>query len=404
MLALEGVRIVDFTWAMAGPYATRILGDYGAEVIRVEPRGGNDLGRRLNPFPNGEMGVNRSGYFNNLSRNKRSVTVDLRQPVGVELIRRLVRVSDVVIENFSAGVLERRGLGYQMLRELRPDVIVVSMAGLGQTGPWKDYISYGPILQALSGITYWTGYPDRPPVGVGYSYSDHVGGLTAALAVMHALRHRLRTGQGQYVDVSQFEGTAALLGPTLLDAEVNGRRVERVVNREPQRAAAPHGVYPCAGDDRWLAIAVFNDADWRRFVEAIGAPEWTADPRFAGALGRWQHQDALDEAVASWTRTRVAEEAMARLQAAGVAAGVVQTGRDLAERDAHLKARGFWPEVDHPEIGRYPVEGPTARLSATPAQIRTAAPLLGQDNEGVYRELLGVGEDEFVQLLIEEVI
>ncbi len=402
--ALEGIRVADFTWVLAGPHATKILGDFGAQVIKIEDRDGRDLARRLPPYPTEERGVNQSGYYINLNRNKLSATVDLRDPRGKAIAEEIVSVSDLVIENFSAGVMKRLGLDYESLIKIKPDMVMLSMAGLGQVGPMSSYVSYGPIIQALSGITYHTGYPNRPPVGIGYSYSDFVGGINGAYAAMVALHYRRRTGRGQFIDLSQLETSVAFLGPGLLDWTVNGRPPERYGNRPTHVDAAPHGVYRCLGDDRWCAIAVFTEEEWSAFRLVIGEPQWTLEHRFEKAESRAKHADELDRLVEEWTSTQVAEDVMEALQEAGVAAGVVQNAQDLIERDPHLKERGFYVELEHPEVGPRLFEGTPIKMSETPGGPRRAAPLLGQDNEFVYRDILGMPDEEFVQYIIDEVV
>src|SRR5437867_992323 len=326
MRPLDGVRVLDFTWVVAGPVATRILADLGADVIKVERRGAADFGDR------------RGGLSGTLMRGKRSVVVDLNRPRGLDLARRLAAVSDVVIDNFSARVMSNLGLDYEELRRLRPDVICVRMTGFGLTGPYRDHVSYGPTLQALAGYTLLMAEPGEPPAGFGYSYSDLAGGNLGALAVLAALWHRRRTGRGQLVDLAQLEAVASLVGPTLLARALDGGASTPTGNASQEEPGAPHGVYPCAGDDRWLAITVFSDEDWARFAHAIGDPEWTT--RFVTRAARLEHAAELDRLVAAWSRTQVAEEAMARLQGAGVAAGVV-AGADVAfiyRRDAAAAA------------------------------------------------------------------
>src|SRR5215468_5579040 len=312
--ALEGVRILDFTWVVAGPVATRILADQGAEVIKIERRDSLDLGSR------------RGGFTGNLFRGKESTVINMADPRGREIARRLVAVSDVVIDNFSARVMHNWGMDYESIRQLKPDIIAVSMSGFGHTGPQKDYVSYGPTLQALSGYTLLMRHPGKEPAGWGYSYADMSGGYSGALAVLMALWHRKRTGRGQFVDLSQFETISSVVGPALLDVLVNGAAVSPFGNRSQEAPAAPHGVYRCAGTDRWCAVTVFGDSEWQGFCRALGDPAWTKDPRFATLAGRLEHQEALDRRVEEWTRQHAPEDVIRLLQQAGVAAGVVADG------------------------------------------------------------------------------
>jgi crotonobetainyl-CoA:carnitine CoA-transferase CaiB-like acyl-CoA transferase len=323
-------------------------------------------------------------------RGKRSIVLDLNQPRGLELARRLAAQSDVVIDNFSARVMPNLGLDYASLRALRPDVICVRMTGFGLSGPERDYVSYGPTLQALSGYTLLMAEPEGPPAGFGYSYSDLAGGNLGALAVLAALWHRRRTGRGQEVDLAQLEAVASLVGPVLLDVALNGGPSRSTGNASQEAPAAPHGVYPCAGRERWLAITVFGDAEWARFVAAIGAPAWTAEPRFATAAARLAHGADLDRCVGEWTRTQEAEAAMALLQGAGVAAGLVADAEDVCARDPQLAARGHFTDVPTPEGRTVRIDGPAFVLSETPARVSGPGPLLGEHTDEVLREVLGL--------------
>jgi crotonobetainyl-CoA:carnitine CoA-transferase CaiB-like acyl-CoA transferase len=378
MRPLDGVRVLDFTWVVAGPVTTRILADLGADVIKVERRGSLDFGDR------------RGGLSGSLMRGKRSIVLDLNQPRGLDLARRLAAQSDVVIDNFSARVMPNLGLDYASLRELRPDVICVRMTGFGLSGPERDYVSYGPTLQALTGYTLLMAEPDGPPAGFGYSYSDLAGGNLGALAVLAALWQRRRTGSGQEVDLAQLEAVASLVGPVLLDVALNGGPSRPTGNASEEAPAAPHGVYPCAGHERWLAITVFGDAEWARFVVAIGAPAWTAEARFASAAARLAHAADLDRCVAAWTRTHDAEAAMALLQRAGVAAGLVADAEDVCARDPQLAARGHFTDVPTPEGRTVRIDGPPFLLSETPARVSGPGPLLGEHTDEVLREVLGL--------------
>ena len=380
---LHNIRILDFTWVLAGPYATRLLADFGAEVIKVQP---------LNT--EAEDNFTR-GYYNTWNRNKLGVTLNLNKPEGATLAKRLVSISDAVVENFSPRVMANWGLDYDNLKKVKPDLIMLSMSAMGQTGPWRDYVGFGPTVQAFSGITHLTSFPGEPPVGLGYSYADHVAGLTATLALLGALEYRQRTGEGQYIDVSQVEAMASLLGNAILDYTMNENEAVPVGNNSPQ--AAPHNVYRCQGDDRWCAIAVFTDEEWRGFKRASGNPPWAEDKKFATLSGRLSHNDELDRLVAEWTINYTAEEVMALLQGQGVAAGVVQDAGDLAD-NPQLKARDFFIELDHPELGKTITDATPIRLSHTPARYNRAAPILGQDNNYVYQGLLGMSEEEMTDL------
>ena len=381
---LHNIRILDFTWVLAGPYATRILADFGAEVIKVQPL-----------MPEEEEDTFSQGYYNTWNRNKLGITLNLNKPEGVALAKRLVAISDAVVENFTPRVMANWGLDYDSLKKIKPDIIVLSMSTMGQTGPWRDYVGFGPTIQAFSGITYLTSFPGEPPIGLGTSYADHIAGLMACLALLEALEYRQRTGEGQYIDVSQVEAMSSLLGDAILDYVVNGREVEPVGNSSPE--AAPHGVYRCQGDDRWCAIAVFTDEEWQGFKRALGNSPWTEDKRFATLSGRLENAEELDMLVAGWMGEHTPEEVMALLQEQGVAAGVVQNAGNLAN-DPQLRGRGFFVELDHPELGNTISDATPVRLSDTPAKYSWVAPVRGQDNDNVYKRLLGMSEDELAEL------
>lgn len=404
MLPLEGIRILDFSWAMAGPQATRILADFGAEVIRLESAARPDLARTsFGPHPHGQnaFGLDSSGYFNHFNRNKKSVALNMQRPEAADVFRDLLRVSDVVIENYSAGVLARWGWTYERMREVRPDLIYVSMAGPGHRGPYSGYRTFGPTVQALSGLTYLSGFPDLEPAGWGFSYMDHTGGYMAAMAVLMALWQRRETGCGEYVDLSQIEAAITLTGPAILDYQVNGRPSQREGNRSRHPAAAPHGIYRCAdedGRDRWVAIACYTQEQWEALAAAVGSPDWTAEERFASLLGRLEHQDQLDRLLEAWTRPQLAHDVMHRLQSAGVPAGVVQHHGDLTARDPQLAHRGIFPFIEHPKLGTYRTDGLPIRLSATPGSVRRHAPLFGEHTDEVLGGLLGYPEERIAAL------
>ncbi|HEY8490226.1 MAG TPA: CoA transferase [Dehalococcoidia bacterium] len=410
-LPLEGVRVLDLTRVWAGPLATRILADFGAEVIKVESRSARgpasvpaEYARRSGFYPNGEAGErpwNRNGFHNKMNRNKRSVTIELNTEDGVALFRRLVAVSDVVIENYSPRVMANFGLDYPRLREVRPDIIMVSMPGYGMTGPYRDRVSYGTTLEPEAGLSSLMGYPDRGPQRLGVAYPDPVAGIHAAGAVLMALWHRRRTGRGQYVDLAQVETAVNVIGEYVVGYQLNGRRPARLGNRHPWMA--PHGCYPCRGEDRWITIAVGDDAAWQGLCRVLGRPDLAADPRLATPQGRWEHQEEIDTAIRSWTQDQEMLDAMHRLQAAGVPAGAVLDARDLATNE-HLEARGFFPRLTHPDAGTHPYPGQPIRLSATPAVFRTDAPRLGEHNEEVFKGLAGLSDQEYDRLVEQGVI
>jgi len=397
-LPLDGIRVVDLTWIIAGPTATRFLGDFGAQVIKVEHEQAVDPIRLGRPIIGDAPTLNNSGFFNYMNRNKQSVLLNVRHPSGMDLLRRLIAVSDVVIENFSSGTLASWDLDYPQLRELREDIVYCSISGFGHSGRDKDHTTWGPTAQALSGLTYTSGLPGKPPAGWGYSFMDHTAGYYAAIAIMMTLHHRNRTGEGQHIDLSQVEAGVVLNGPAVLDATVNGRTWRREGlppgNRAWEPAVAPHNTYPCAGDDRWIAIVVASDAEWQALVRAMDEPAWAADSRFATTDGRLAAQDALDAHIAAWTAPQDDYALMALLQAAGVRAAVCQKSEDRVENDPQFAARGWWQTLPHPELGDSLHDGVAPRLSASPGRLRSAAPLIGAHTREVLADLLGLTEAE----------
>jgi crotonobetainyl-CoA:carnitine CoA-transferase CaiB-like acyl-CoA transferase len=401
-----------------GSVATRLLADFGAEVIKIEDRTRIDTPRKLPLYRDedarnfGEEVVgadpDKGGLFNNYCRNKLGVTINMRSTEGRRLAERLIAASSVVTENFAPGVMERWGLTYERLRELRPDVVYARMSGYGHSGPHAGYRSYGPVVQAVSGLSFISGLPGREPSGWGLSHMDNQAAFYNSAAILMAIRHRMLTGEGTEIDVSAIETGISLLGPVMLEVTVNGRatRGPRYPsgNRLEHPHAAPHGVYPSSGEDRWVAIAVFNDEEWSRFADAIGRPAWTADERFASQQSRWENQDALDEAVATWTSQRDRYEATKLLQEAGVRAGAVQNAQDLNETDPQLAHRGVFFQMDHPVIGEARFEGVPVHFDGMSADNWRSGPLLGEDNEYVFKELLGVADDEFAELTASGVI
>jgi crotonobetainyl-CoA:carnitine CoA-transferase CaiB-like acyl-CoA transferase len=415
---LAGIRVADFCWMGVGSVATRLLADFGAEVIKIEDRIRIDTPRRL-PIYKGEPArnygeevidadPNRGGLFNNYCRNKLGVTINMRTGAGRELAERLIAQSSVVSENFAPGVMERWGLTYERLQELRPDVIYARMSGYGHSGPHAHYRSYGPVVQAVSGLTYISGLPGREPSGWGLSYMDNQAAYYNSTALLMAIYGRNRTGRGTEIDVSAIEAGINLMGPILLDVTVNGRSTRGGTfptgNRLEWPHAAPHGVYPARGDDRWIAIAVFDDDQWAALVEVLGRPAWADSPELATQDGRFAHQDLLDGHLSTWTRERDPHAAMEQLQAHGVPAGAVQNAEDLNERDPQVAHRGVFFELDHPVIGPARFEGTPIRFSATEQQNWRSAPLLGEDNRYVFTEIAGVSDDEYEELQAEGVI
>jgi benzylsuccinate CoA-transferase BbsF subunit len=400
-LPLQGIRVCDLTWIIAGPTATRVLADFGADVIRVEHAQAVDAIRLGRPIVGEQPTLNNSGFFNYINRNKRSILLNVRHPMGHDLLKQLIARSDVVVENFSSGVMDSWELGYDQLREIREDIIYCSVSGFGHSGRDAAYTTWGPTAQALSGLTAMSGLPGKQPAGWGYSYMDHTAGYYAANAIMMALFHRQRTGEGQHIDMSQVEAGIVLTGPAVLDFTVNGRSWRRAGlppgNRAWQPAVAPHNTYPCAGDDRWIAIAVMNDAEWEALVRAMDEPGWARDDRFATNDARLANEDDLDARIAAWTARQRDYALMALLQSAGVRAGVVQKASDRFERDPQLAARGWWHNVPHAELGDCDYDGVVPRLANAPGELREPSPLLGEHTHQVMREVLGMDDQAIVE-------
>ncbi|PKB63507.1 MAG: hypothetical protein BZY80_07005 [SAR202 cluster bacterium Io17-Chloro-G2] len=407
---LTPYRIVDLGSAWAGPMAAQLLADMGAQVIKVESRqrlDGLRLGRPMvgEDAAGGDRGLwpELQPLFHSINRNKLGVTLNLRTGEGIDLARRLIARSDVVMNNFSPGVLSRLGLDYPELKRLRPDIILVSMPSVGDSGPLRDILAYAPIIQALSGLMSVVGYDESEPlVGELQSpWSDAVASIYAGLAAMAALRHRNRTGRGQMVEVAQLEATASMLGEAFLSNQMNGKEPAPEGNHDAE--FAPHNNYPCAGDDKWVAIAVKTEEEWLGFCLALENPAWTQDQRFADRAARLANTDDLDRYVSRWTRGLPAQEITQKLQDNGVAAMPVMNIEDQF-LDPHLQQRDAYAQVEHPHIGAEWVYGMPWLLSGTPGSVRTPAPVLGEHNEYVFHQLLGVPLDELERLQEQQVI
>lgn len=394
MPAFAGLRIADFSWVIAAPLATQYLAIHGAEVIRIESSQRVDVLRNNQPMVNG-AGADNCAYYANFNMGKLGVTLNLRHPEGVRLAKALVATCDAAVENFTPGTMERLGLGYESLREVRPDLIMLSMGLAGQTGPERSYKGFGTVIQAAAGITHLTGWPDRAPVGTGVAYTDFFASPLAAAALLTALDQRRRTGRGISIDLSQQEASLYALDAALLDQTVNGVTETRAGNRHP--SASPHGVYPCLGEDRWLAITVFNDAHWNALIEVMGRPAWALEPRFATLLGRKANEDELDALLYDWTAAQDAQDAMRCLQSAGVPAGAVQDSADLS-RDPELLYRGHFLPMQHPTIGDFPWDALPYRIDGAAPLPSGPSPTLGQDNRRVFEDLIGLSSAEYEAL------
>ena len=398
-LPLRGIRIVDLTWMWAGPHSTEQLAHMGAEVIRVETPEHLCLNRQLPPFADGIAGPNRAGAFNQFNQSKRSMAIDLKHPDGQRIVHELVQQSDVLVENFAVGVIDRLGLGWETLSALNPRLIMASISGYGQTGPYRRYPAFGQPVLMFSGMAMINGYAEGDWRGVGTSYPDPNAALHAAFAVLAALWERKRSGKGQRIDVALSESFLQCIAEGILPYTMRGEQITPRGNRDP--FMAPHGVYPCAGDNRWLTIAVRNEDEWRAFASVVGESLAT-DERFRALADRKQNEDALDDIVRAWTHARDAWDATRELQAAGVAAFPVQDMRDFAN-DQHLWERGYFTQPDHPETGKRQHTGVPWKFSDIPADL-TPAPCIGEANEYVVREILGRSADEYEQLVTAEVL
>ncbi|MCC6764364.1 MAG: CoA transferase [Deltaproteobacteria bacterium] len=394
--ALADVKVLDLMWAIAGPAATRMLADYGATVVRVESTTRTDICRTVAPFhelpPEPESAV----VFHNMNAGKRMITLDLATPAGREVLLDLVRWADVVTEAYSAGTMRTLGFDYEALRAVNPSLIMLSTCLMGQTGPLASYAGFGNLAHSITGFGALCGWPDRAPAGPFGAYTDYIAPRFSAAAILAALDHRRRTGEGQHIDLAQAEAAIHFLGPAMLDYTVNGRVWAAAGNAD--RDAVPHGVYPAAGDDRWVAIAVRDDAEFAALAAVLGDPALTRDPRFATAEARHAHVEALDAVVAAWTTARDPHEAEAALQAAGVPAAVVAGSADLCA-DPQLVHREHVRWLTHPTYGTTPVENARSRLSRTPAAVAGAAPTLGRDNHEVLEAILGYDADRITDLV-----
>ncbi len=395
--ALADVKVLDLMWAIAGPVATRVLADHGATVVRVESTTRTDICRTVGPFRDLPPGPESAVLFHNMNAGKLMITLDLAKPAGRDVFLDLVRWADVVAEAYTPGTMRARGLDYESLRRVKPDLIMLSTCLMGQSGPLASYAGFGNLAASITGFGFLCGWPDRAPAGPFGAYTDYVAPRFSTAMILAALDHRRRTGEGQHLDVSQAEASIHFLGPAMLDYTVNGRIQQAAGNDDPD--AVPHGVYAAAGEQRWLAIAVRDDAEFGALCEVLGQPGLARDPRFATAGERRRHREELDAIVADWTKDRDAHEAEARLQAAGVPAAVAANSADLCD-DPQLVHRGHVQHIEHPTYGTTPVESSRFRLSRTPAAIRGGAPTLGRDNQYVLESILGYDEERITELVI----
>jgi crotonobetainyl-CoA:carnitine CoA-transferase CaiB-like acyl-CoA transferase len=404
----EGIKVADFSWFGAGPICAEHLGTFGATVVRVESETKVDGIRMVTPFAKGKTGYNVSGYFNNYNAGKLGLTLNLNTELGHELAMKLVAWADIFISNFTPRVVEKWGLTYDKLIEVNPEIIASYQPMQGYDGPHKNFLGFGAVLTPITGYSYMSGFPNRLPVGLGTNYPDYViNPGHAMVAILAALRHRNRTGKGQRIECAQLESSVSPLGPAIFDYTSNGRVQTRAGNRLPY--AAPHGAFKCrplqenspaVADEQWIAIGCFTDEEWRALVKAMGSPSWAKDGKFGTAEGRKAHEDELEEKISEWTANEEAYDLMEELQAHGVAAGVVQSAREMLDRDEHLKEREYYVYLDHPEAGHTAYDGPPFRLSKTPGKLRSPAHCLGEHTEQVCKEILGLSDGEIADAMV----
>ena len=418
-LALEGIRVTDLTIVLAGTGAASLLADWGAEVIRVEPLQNLQpvtRGAQAHPSPAffeanhtwyfaypdriaGERPWNRYPFYHAHGKNKMSMTVDMRKPEALELIHRLVRISDIFVENAVPSTLEKLGISYEELREVKPDIIMLRMPAYGLSGPYSSYRSFGSHLEGAAGHAFLRGYPDTDPsMNEDIYYGDAVAAASGAFALATALRRLKKTGKGGLIELAQSEAVIPAFGDLLLDYQVNGRIAGPQGN--DLYDAAPHNTFQCKGDDRWVAIAVGNDREWRGLLTALGEPEWGKDPRFSTQQGRFEHRKELDKHVTEWTLQYEDRWVMERLQQERVPAGVLNSDKDVLE-DPQIKARGFFEEFDHPDVGTNKYPGIIWKMAKTPNSVRFPPATLGQHNDYVYKELFNISDEEYDRLVRE---
>jgi benzylsuccinate CoA-transferase BbsF subunit len=399
--ALQGVRVADFSWVWAGPLATLLLSFMGAEVIKIESRKRIDQARR-GSITTGDSFSNfdASPIFNNANLNKKGVTIDLSRPEGAELAKKLVAVSDVAIENMRSGVMDKLGLGYKELVKVKPDLIMLASSGFGSSGPYREYAGYAPIFASFGGLAHLTGYEDGPPNTMSGVMDLRVG-TVSAFAILAALIRRQETGEGLYIDVSSTDCISTLVGPQLMEYSMNRRSPFRTGNQDS--SMAPHNCYRCKGNDKWISIAVATDQEWNALCRAMGNPAWVMDKDFSDAYRRWKNRATLDALIGKWTINHTHYEVMALLQNSGVAAMPSFNAEEILS-DPHIKERGVMNEVQHPVLGKKVVLNPSWKHSETPARIHKASPLLGEDNEQVFGDLLGMSKEEIKRLEEAQII
>ena len=395
--SLKGIRIIALTWVWAGPWMGAVLSDMGAEVIKIETKQRLDI-QRVFLRKDVELGLNHN-QFNFTNRGVKSCTINLKQPEGVELFKKLVKISDVVITNFAPRVMPGWGLDYAALKEIKPDIILVSLPGFGSTGPDKDYVSYATTIESSGGLNASFGYPGEGPVLSGTYPGDPIGSMYGVVGTLTALNYHKKTGKGQHVDIAQSEGVTTLIPEIIMEYVMNGRIRPRMGNRD--EIMAPHGCYPCKGEDKWVAIAVGTDEKWRALCRVMGNPTWSSDKKFSDQFSRWKNQDELNKLIASWTKDSTNYEVMHKLQKEGIAAGVSLNIPELIE-DPHIKKRAVFVEQNHPEAGKTIVYRSPWRSALTATN--PPAPCLGEHNDYVFKKLLSISDAELTKLINAKII
>ena len=399
--ALKGIRVADFSWIWAGPYAASLLAYMGAEVIKIESRSRIDQTRKGTIMDTDNFdGLNYSPTFNNANLNKKGVSLDISTPEGAALAKEIVAQCDIVVSNMRPGKMEKLGLGYEDLKKVKPDLIMIESSGFGSTGPYRAYAGFAPIFASFGGLAYVTGYEDGEP-NVMSGVQDLRVGTLSAFITLAALVHRQETGEGQYIDLSSSECMSTLVGPELMEYTMNGRNAKRNGNQDA--IMAPHNVYRCKGDDKWISIAVGTNNEWKALCTAMGNPEWFRKAEYEDAFGRYADRHKIDEKIGEWTVNFEHEELMKKLQAVGVAAMPSFDAEEILT-DPHTKARGLFTTVQHPKIGEQVVMGPAWKFSETPAKVMKAGPLMGENNEEIFCDLLKMPKEQFEKLKEEKII
>ena len=396
-LPFDGIKIADFSWVWVGPTSVKYLADHGATVVRVESLSRPDILHTLGPFKDREVAPTRTHAFNDFNTSKLGLSLNLKIPEATDIAKRLISWADVYVESFTPGTMGGFGIDYEAARQLNPSIIMVSTCLMGQTGPASAFAGYGFHAGAVAGFYDITGWPDLAPDGPWTAYTDVVTPRILSAIIMAAIDHKRRTGQGQFIDASQLEMGLQFLAPQIIDFTANNRLVTRNGNRS--NSFAPQGAYPCAGEDQWCTIAVESDEEWAALQRVLGNPDWAADDRFATNSGRLNHHDEIDGHISQWTSSLPPQEAMRLCQTEGVPAGVVQRSSDLFQ-DPQMAHRGMFPELDDPEVGRLPYTGHLFKIRGYDSGPRFVAPAMGQHNEQILKEFLGMTEDEITEAVI----